>query len=123
MKCSVELTMTTDPQNSDSVFEAGAARNFELWHAEDEVLSLLVFIQDSCLYFLNILSCKLGFGCLYNLYVLCVIASLLLCTTSSPIYSLMQTIVFESCIDFYFHTCVVNNWKYVSSYFYGLIYL
>ncbi|KAI8541956.1 hypothetical protein RHMOL_Rhmol08G0101100 [Rhododendron molle] len=85
MKCSMELTMKTDPQNSDCVFETGALRNFEQWHAKDEVLSLLVFIQDS-LYFLNILSCKLGFGCLYNLNVLCVIASLLLCTTSSLIY-------------------------------------
>ncbi|XP_042519384.1 splicing factor YJU2 [Macadamia integrifolia] len=35
-KCSAELTMKTDPQNSDYVVEAGATRNFEPWRAEDE---------------------------------------------------------------------------------------
>jgi len=36
-KCSAELTMKTDPQNSDYVVESGASRNFEPWRAEDEV--------------------------------------------------------------------------------------
>ncbi|KAJ7981956.1 Coiled-coil domain-containing protein 94 [Quillaja saponaria] len=36
-KCSAELTMKTDPQNSDYVVESGATRNFEPWRAEDEV--------------------------------------------------------------------------------------
>lgn len=35
-KCSAELTMKTDPQNSDYVVEAGATRNFEPWRKEDE---------------------------------------------------------------------------------------
>ncbi|XP_077239302.1 uncharacterized protein LOC143880313 [Tasmannia lanceolata] len=35
-KCSAELTMKTDPQNSDYVAESGATRNFEPWRAEDE---------------------------------------------------------------------------------------
>ncbi|KAL5997580.1 hypothetical protein ACLOJK_008510 [Asimina triloba] len=35
-KCSAELTIKTDPQNSDYVVEAGATRNFEPWRAEDE---------------------------------------------------------------------------------------
>ncbi|KAJ6843559.1 coiled-coil domain-containing protein 94-like protein [Iris pallida] len=37
-KCSAELTMKTDPQNSDYVVESGAARNFEPWRAEDEAV-------------------------------------------------------------------------------------
>ncbi|KAI3686052.1 hypothetical protein L1987_79722 [Smallanthus sonchifolius] len=36
-KCSAEITMMTDPQNSDYVVETGVARNFEPWRAEDEV--------------------------------------------------------------------------------------
>jgi len=36
-KCSAELTIKTDPQNSDYVVDPGTARNFELWHEEDEV--------------------------------------------------------------------------------------
>ncbi|XP_050212099.1 uncharacterized protein LOC126662232 isoform X2 [Mercurialis annua] len=35
-RCSAELAMKTDPQNSDYVVEAGATRNFEPWRAEDE---------------------------------------------------------------------------------------
>ncbi|GFY97523.1 coiled-coil protein [Actinidia rufa] len=35
-KCSAELTIKTDPQNSDYVVESGAQRNFEPWRAEDE---------------------------------------------------------------------------------------
>ncbi|WJX32558.1 hypothetical protein P8452_20868 [Trifolium repens] len=35
-RCSAELTMKTDPQNSDYVVESGAARNFEPWRAEDK---------------------------------------------------------------------------------------
>ncbi|CAJ2644220.1 splicing factor YJU2-like [Trifolium pratense] len=35
-RCSAELTMKTDPQNSDYVVESGASRNFEPWRAEDE---------------------------------------------------------------------------------------
>ncbi|TXG65835.1 hypothetical protein EZV62_007110 [Acer yangbiense] len=35
-KCSAELTMKTDPQNSDYIVESGATRNFEPWRAEDE---------------------------------------------------------------------------------------
>ncbi|CAN6980207.1 unnamed protein product [Brassica rapa subsp. trilocularis] len=37
-KCSAELTMKTDPQNSDYIVESGASRNYEPWRAEDEVL-------------------------------------------------------------------------------------
>ncbi|KAI3767210.1 hypothetical protein L2E82_17298 [Cichorium intybus] len=37
-KCSAEITMKTDPQNSDYVVESGAARNFEPWRAEDQVV-------------------------------------------------------------------------------------
>ncbi|KAF5948707.1 hypothetical protein HYC85_014664 [Camellia sinensis] len=35
-ECSAELTIKTDPQNSDYVVESGASRNFEPWRAEDE---------------------------------------------------------------------------------------
>ncbi|CAL5350743.1 unnamed protein product [Camellia sinensis] len=35
-KCSAELTIKTDPQNSDYVAELGASRNFEPWRAKDE---------------------------------------------------------------------------------------
>ncbi|XP_065873051.1 uncharacterized protein [Euphorbia lathyris] len=35
-KCSAELAMKTDPQNSDYIVESGATRNFEPWRAEDE---------------------------------------------------------------------------------------
>ncbi|XP_028084792.1 splicing factor YJU2-like isoform X2 [Camellia sinensis] len=35
-KCSAELTIKTDPQNSDYVVELGASRNFEPWRAVDE---------------------------------------------------------------------------------------
>ncbi|KAJ9560694.1 hypothetical protein OSB04_005854 [Centaurea solstitialis] len=35
-KCSAEMIIKTDPQNSDYVVESGAARNFEPWRAEDE---------------------------------------------------------------------------------------
>lgn len=35
-KCSAELTIKTDPQNSDYVVESGASRNFEPWRSEDE---------------------------------------------------------------------------------------
>ena len=36
-KCSAEIAMKTDPQNSDYVVESGATRNFEPWRDEDEV--------------------------------------------------------------------------------------
>jgi DNA-directed RNA polymerase subunit RPC12/RpoP len=36
-RCSAELAMKTDPQNSDYTVESGATRNFEPWRAEDEV--------------------------------------------------------------------------------------
>ncbi|ESW21317.1 hypothetical protein PHAVU_005G060900 [Phaseolus vulgaris] len=35
-RCSAEITMKTDPQNSDYIVESGATRNFEPWRAEDE---------------------------------------------------------------------------------------
>ncbi|KAE8678102.1 Coiled-coil domain-containing protein 94 [Hibiscus syriacus] len=35
-KCSGEMMIKTDPQNSDYVVEAGATRNFEPWQAEDD---------------------------------------------------------------------------------------
>ncbi|KAI4385912.1 hypothetical protein MLD38_003900 [Melastoma candidum] len=35
-KCSAEITMKTDPQNSDYVVESGATRNFEPWREKDE---------------------------------------------------------------------------------------
>ncbi|XP_024363144.1 uncharacterized protein [Physcomitrium patens] len=35
-KCSAELTMKTDPQNSDYIMETGASRNYEPWRATDE---------------------------------------------------------------------------------------
>ncbi|XP_074312556.1 splicing factor YJU2 [Silene latifolia] len=37
-KCSAELTMKTDPKNSDYTVEAGASRNFEPWRNKDEEL-------------------------------------------------------------------------------------
>ncbi|KAF3439944.1 hypothetical protein FNV43_RR18222 [Rhamnella rubrinervis] len=37
-KCSAELSMKTDPKNSDYVVESGATRNFEPWREEDEVV-------------------------------------------------------------------------------------
>ncbi|XP_059452293.1 uncharacterized protein LOC132182940 isoform X2 [Corylus avellana] len=36
-RCSAELTMKTDPQNSDYIVESGATRNFEPWREEDEL--------------------------------------------------------------------------------------
>lgn len=36
-RCSAELTMKTDPQNSDYIMESGASRNYEPWRATDEV--------------------------------------------------------------------------------------
>ncbi|PKU74435.1 splicing factor YJU2 [Dendrobium catenatum] len=35
-KCSAEVTIKTDPQNSDYVVESGASRNFEPWRGEEE---------------------------------------------------------------------------------------
>ncbi|KAK1290280.1 hypothetical protein QJS10_CPB18g02063 [Acorus calamus] len=35
-KCSAELTMKTDPKNSDYVVESGASRNYEPWRNEEE---------------------------------------------------------------------------------------
>ncbi|XP_002960592.2 coiled-coil domain-containing protein 94 homolog [Selaginella moellendorffii] len=37
-KCSAELAMVTDPQNSDYVMESGAKRNFEPWREQDEAM-------------------------------------------------------------------------------------
>uniref|UniRef100_A0A7N0ZUL4 Splicing factor YJU2 n=1 Tax=Kalanchoe fedtschenkoi TaxID=63787 RepID=A0A7N0ZUL4_KALFE len=37
-RCSAEIAMKTDPQNSDYTVESGATRNFEPWRAEDEVV-------------------------------------------------------------------------------------
>ncbi|KAI6703336.1 hypothetical protein NL676_012472 [Syzygium grande] len=37
-KCSAELTIKTDPRNSDYVVESGATRNFEPWREQDEVV-------------------------------------------------------------------------------------
>jgi hypothetical protein len=36
-RCSAELLIKTDPQNSDYIVESGATRNFEPWREEDEV--------------------------------------------------------------------------------------
>lgn len=36
-KCSAELAIKTDPQNSDYVVESGATRNYEPWRSGDEV--------------------------------------------------------------------------------------
>ncbi|XP_061354811.1 uncharacterized protein LOC133299370 [Gastrolobium bilobum] len=46
-KCSAELTMKTDPQNSDYIVESGATRNFEPWRAEDEVADKMKQKRDS----------------------------------------------------------------------------
>ena len=35
-RCSAELTIKTDPKNSDYTVESGATRNFEPWRDEDE---------------------------------------------------------------------------------------
>ncbi|KMZ57761.1 hypothetical protein ZOSMA_82G00770 [Zostera marina] len=45
-KCSAELTMKTDPQNSDYVVESGASRNFEPWRNKDEELDNLKRKRD-----------------------------------------------------------------------------
>ncbi|KAF7847152.1 hypothetical protein BT93_L3280 [Corymbia citriodora subsp. variegata] len=37
-KCSAELTIKTDPQNSDYVVELGETRNFEPWRERDEAV-------------------------------------------------------------------------------------
>ncbi|CAM6056482.1 unnamed protein product [Sphagnum tenellum] len=37
-RCSAELIMKTDPQNSDYIMESGASRNFEPWRATDEAM-------------------------------------------------------------------------------------
>ncbi|KAK8683957.1 hypothetical protein V6N13_039998 [Hibiscus sabdariffa] len=34
--CSAQMTIKTDPKNSDYIVESGATRNFEPWRAEDE---------------------------------------------------------------------------------------
>ncbi|XP_039167436.1 splicing factor YJU2-like [Eucalyptus grandis] len=36
--CSAELTIKTDPRNSDYLMESGATRTFEPWHLQDEVV-------------------------------------------------------------------------------------
>ncbi|CAO2822629.1 unnamed protein product [Amaranthus hypochondriacus] len=46
-KCSVELAIKTDPQNSDYVVEAGASRNFEPWCGEDEEIDNLKKKRDN----------------------------------------------------------------------------
>lgn len=38
-RCSAELAIKTDPQNSDYTVESGATRNFEPWRKEDEQVS------------------------------------------------------------------------------------
>ncbi|KFK34059.1 hypothetical protein AALP_AA5G096800 [Arabis alpina] len=35
-KCCAEMTMETDPQNSDYIVECGASRNYEPWRAQGE---------------------------------------------------------------------------------------
>jgi len=37
-RCSAELMMKTDPQNSDYIMESGASRNFEPWRATEEAV-------------------------------------------------------------------------------------
>ncbi|CAO2823327.1 unnamed protein product [Amaranthus hypochondriacus] len=46
-KCSAELAIKTDPQNSDYVVEAGASRNFEPWRGEDEEIDNLKKKRDT----------------------------------------------------------------------------
>ncbi|CAN0891196.1 Splicing factor YJU2 [Linum grandiflorum] len=46
-RCSAELVMKTDPQNSDYVVESGATRNFEPWRKEDEELDGLKRKRDA----------------------------------------------------------------------------
>ena len=35
-KCSAEITMKTDPKNSDYIMEHGASRNYEPWREKDK---------------------------------------------------------------------------------------
>jgi len=37
-RCSAELTIKTDPKNSDYVCEIGASRNFEPWREKDKLV-------------------------------------------------------------------------------------
>ena len=38
-KCGAEMSMKTDPKNSDYIMEQGATRNYEPWREKDRVRS------------------------------------------------------------------------------------
>jgi hypothetical protein len=63
-KCSAEIAMKTDPQNSDYTVESGATRNFEPWRAEDEVKILATMLYFGCCLYVRI-------ACLENNAVVC----------------------------------------------------
>lgn len=64
-KCGAEITMKTDPKNSDYTMEAGASRNYEPWREKDKVRShaprTVASFWDRSMYLLaNSANCRSG---------------------------------------------------------------